>query len=137
MMAQAQRKVLRGRSDMRVLIADDSAVVRERLAYLLGDLDGIEVVGQAACAADARTLAARLKPDLAILDMRAPAGSGADLVSELKRSNPGSKVMMLTNFVDPENKKSCIDRGADYFFDKSIEFEEAVAVLRGMAQRER
>lgn len=117
---------------MRVLIADDSAIVRERLAYLLGDVDGVEIVGQAEDAVEAANLADKLKPDVAILDVRMPPGSGADALRDIKRNNPRSTVIMLTNFVDPENRKLCIDRGADYFFDKSIEFDKAVAVLRDL-----
>jgi len=59
-------------------------------------------------------------------------GSGADVLSDIKKTSPASKVIMLTNYAYPENRKKCIDRGADYFFDKSTEFQEVVGVLRGM-----
>jgi len=117
---------------MKVLIADDSTVVRERLASLLVDVDGIEIVGQAKDAAQATNLANRLKPDIAILDVRMPQGSGVDVLRGIKRTNPAARVIMLTNFVDSESCKACLDQGADYFFDKSIEFEKVVEVLRGM-----
>jgi DNA-binding NarL/FixJ family response regulator len=117
---------------MKILIADDSAVVRERLIGLLTDLRGIEVVGQAEDAMEARNLAARLKPDVAILDLRMPKGSGADVLCDIKKLNPAPKVIMLTNYPHPENRKKCIDGGADYFFDKSIEFQKVVSVLMDM-----
>jgi len=117
---------------MRILIADDSAVVRERLIGLLTDLRGIEVVGQAEDAIEARNLAEKLRPDVAILDLRMPKGSGADVLSDLKKLNPAPKVIMLTNYPHPENRKKCMDGGADYFFDKSNEFQEVVSVLMGM-----
>jgi len=117
---------------MRILIADDSAVVRERLIGLLTDLRGIEVVGQAEDAIEARNLAEKLKPDVAILDLRMPKGSGADVLSDLKKLNPTPKVIMLTNYPHPENRKKCMDGGADYFFDKSNEFQKVVSVLMGM-----
>lgn len=117
---------------MRILIADDSIVVRERLIGLLSDIQGLEVIGQAGDAAEARGLAERLKPDVAILDLRMPNGSGADVLQDIKRLNPAPKVIMLTNYPHPENRKKCIDRGADYFFDKSTEFKNVVAVLSEM-----
>ena len=117
---------------MRILIADDSAVVRARLISLLADLRGIEVVGQAEDAIQARNLAEKLRPDVAILDLRMPKGSGADVLSDLKKLNPTPKVIMLTNYPHPENRKKCMDEGADYFFDKSNEFQKVVSVLMGM-----
>ena len=117
---------------MRILIADDSAVVRARLISLLADLRGIEVVGQAEDAIEARNLAEKLRPDVAILDLRMPKGSGADVLSDLKKLNPTPKVIMLTNYPHPENRKKCMDEGADYFFDKSNEFQKVVSVLMGM-----
>jgi two-component system, NarL family, response regulator DevR len=118
---------------MKVLIADDSEIVRERLAYLLGDVGGIEIVGQAEDAVEGKNLAEALRPDVAILDVRMPRGSGVDVLRTLKRDNPAATVIILTNFIDPEARQLCMAQGADYFFDKSIEFEQAVAVLRGLS----
>jgi len=117
---------------MKVLIADDSLVVRDRLVTLLTEVHGVEVVGQAKDAMEARDLAEELRPDVAILDIRMPKGSGADVVRDLKKLNPTPKVIILTNYPHPENRKKCIDRGADYFFDKSTEFKKVLSVLRGM-----
>jgi DNA-binding NarL/FixJ family response regulator len=117
---------------VKILIADDSLVVRDRLVTLLADVDGIEVVAQAKDAMEASSLAAEFRPDVAILDFRMPNGSGADVVRDIKKLNPTPKVIVLTNYPHPENRKKCIERGADYFFDKSTEFKKVVAVLRGM-----
>jgi DNA-binding NarL/FixJ family response regulator len=121
---------------MKVLIADDSQIVRERLAYLLGDVEGVEIVGQAEDAVEAEELSQALKPDVAILDVRMPRGSGVDVLRHIKRGNPAATVIMLTNLVDPEAREMCLSEGADYFFDKSIEFDKAVAVLRGMSHED-
>jgi len=117
---------------MKILIADDSLVVRDRLVALLTEVRGVEVVAQAKDATEATNLATELRPDVAILDVRMPNGSGADVVREIKQLRPTPKVIVLTNYPHPENRKKCIERGADYFFDKSTEFKKVVAVLRGM-----
>ena len=117
---------------MRIVIADDSIVVRQRLIRMLGDVNGVEVVGQADDVPSARNLVESLKPDVAILDIRMPTGSGADLVPDLKKLDPAPKVIMLTNYAYPENRKKCMDGGADFFFDKSTEFQKIVGVLKGM-----
>jgi DNA-binding NarL/FixJ family response regulator len=119
---------------MRILIADDSALIRERLIHLLADVQGAEVVGQAGDAAEARGLAAKLKPDVAILDLRMPRGSGADVLQDIKRLDPAPMVIVLTNYPHPENRQKCIDRGADYFFDKATEFKNVVSVLSKMVR---
>ncbi len=121
---------------MKVLIADDSDIVRERLAYLLDDVRGVEIDGQAEDAVEGSSLAEALKPDVAILDVRMPRGSGVDVLRSIKRDNPAATVIMLTNFVDPEARQLCLALGADYFFDKSIEFEKAVQVLRDLSHEE-
>jgi len=121
---------------MKVLIADDSDIVRERLAYLLGDVRGVEIVGQAEDAVEGSSLAEALKPDVTILDVRMPRGSGVDVLRSIKRDNPAATVIILTNFVDPEARQLCLAQGADYFFDKSIEFEKAVQVLRELSHEE-
>jgi DNA-binding NarL/FixJ family response regulator len=117
---------------MKILIADDSSVVRERLKILLTDVQGIEVVGQAEDALEARDLVEKLRPDVAILDLRMPKGSGADVLLDIKKLNPTPMVIMLTNYPHPENRKKCMERGADYFFDKSTEFQKVLSVLKVM-----
>ena len=117
---------------MKIVIADDSALIRQRLTRLLNDLEGIEVVGEADDVPVAKALVETLKPDVAILDILMPTGSGADLVPELKKIEPAPKIIMLTNHPYPETRKKCISRGADYFFDKSTEFQKVAFVLRSM-----
>ena len=118
---------------MKIVIVDDSIVIRQRLVRQLRELDGIEVVGEADDVPVARKLVEKLKPDVAILDIRMPSGSGADLVQELKQLKPAPTVIMLTNYPYPENRKKCMALGADFFFDKSTEFQEAVRLLGRMA----
>ena len=120
---------------MRVLIAESSTIVREKLVSILGDVQGVEIVGQARDAATARSLARDTKPDLTVMDSLDYAGDSIGLLQYLKAIRPDGKVIVLTNFVDAENRDMCLRNGADYFFDKSNEFEQAVAVVRSMQQR--
>jgi DNA-binding NarL/FixJ family response regulator len=117
---------------MRILIADDSVIVRERLINLLTELQGVEIVAQAEDAMEARGLAEKLKPDLAIVDLRMPKGSGADVLFDLKRLVPSPTVIMLTNYPHAENRKKCMEGGADFFLDKSTEFQKVVSVVKEM-----
>ena len=117
---------------MRVLIADNSALIRERLTWLLADLKDVEIAGQARDALEARRLAKRLKPDVAILDVGMPKGGETDLLFDVKKANPSVKVIVLTNDAYPEIRNKCFDEGADYFFDKSTEFQKVVSVLKDM-----
>ena len=118
---------------MRIVIVDDSVVIRQRLVRQLREMDGIEVVGEADDVPVAKKLVEKLKPDVAVLDIRMPSGSGADLVQELKQLKPAPTVIMLTNYPYPENRKKCMALGADFFFDKSTEFQEVVRLLGRMA----
>jgi DNA-binding NarL/FixJ family response regulator len=121
---------------MKILIADDSAILRERLANLLNDLDGIESIEQAEDTTTARELVQKMKPDVAILDVRIPKGGGIDLLHDIrKRAHPSTTIIMLTNYAFAETRDKCIGGGANYFFDKSTEFMKVVAVLRGMLSR--
>ena len=115
---------------MKVLIVDDSAVVRVRLADLLLEVEGVESVAQAENGQQALELVKSLKPDVAIVDVRMPRSSGIDLLEDVRKSKQTLKVIMLTNYPTPENREKCLSLGADYFFDKSSEIEEVVNALK-------
>jgi DNA-binding NarL/FixJ family response regulator len=119
---------------MKVLIVDDSALIRVRLAELLTELEGIEIVAQSDNAYDAAELIRQLEPDVAILDLRMPKRSGMDLIGDVKSAPQPPKIIMLTNFPTPENREKCLSSGADYFFDKSSEIEGVMAVLKDLLQ---
>ncbi len=121
---------------MKILIADDSAILRDRLAGLLHDLDGIESIEQAEDTTKARELVQKMKPDVAILDVRIPKGGGIDLLRDIRRrAHPSTTIIMPTNYAFAETRDKCIGGGANYFFDKSTEFMKVVAVLREMLSR--
>lgn len=119
---------------MRVLIADDSDLIRQRLGTMLSELRGMELAGEARDSLEATKLALTLKPDAVILDIRMPAGSGFDVLENIKRVAPAPKVIMLTNHPYPQYRKRAEDAGADFFFDKATDFDKVAEALEQMAQ---
>jgi DNA-binding NarL/FixJ family response regulator len=119
---------------VKVLIADDSLVVRHRLVTMLSEVDEIEVVGQAETGSEGIELVERLHPDVVILDIRMPQGDGISALEAIKTAHPDVIVIMLTNYPYPQYKKKCEAAGADFFFDKSSEFEKVTEVLEQLAQ---
>ena len=119
---------------MRVFIVDDSPIVRERLRTMFSELKGIELIGQAQHPVDATESIRKLKPDLVILDIRLRGGSGIDVLQDLKQGHAAPIVMILTNFPYPQYRKKCVDAGADFFFDKSTEFDKVSEVLKKLSE---
>jgi len=121
---------------MRVYVVDDSPLVRERLVSLLSEVDGVDVVGSADNAEEGIAGISITGPDVAILDIRMPSGSGISVLEEIKKRDDSPTVIMLTNYPYPQYRKKCMDAGADYFFDKSSEFYKVTEVLSRMVAAE-
>ena len=108
----------------KVFIVDDSQVIRERLTDRLEKLEGIGAISQAADKSSALTTLQKETPDIVILDIQLPDGSGIDLLSKIKKENSQIVVIILTNFPYSIIRRRCLELGADYFFDKSTELEK-------------
>lgn len=124
---------------MKLFIVEDSEVVRERLATMLGDIANLQIVGYARDASGAAESFSSLvkggmTPDAAVLDIRLAKGNGMGVLRFIKSQAPATKVIMLTNFAYPQYRKRCLADGADYFFDKSSEFMKMREVLEQMAK---
>ncbi|MCI0696427.1 response regulator transcription factor [candidate division KSB1 bacterium] len=96
----------------------------------LSQLDGIQMAWQAQNASEAITAFQQLKPEVAILDIQMPDECGIAVLAYIKKESPQTTVIMLTNYPLPPFRKRCLEAGADYFFDKSTEFEKVIEVLR-------
>ena len=120
---------------LRVVIADDSSLVRERLAAMLGELDDVELVGQAVDAGEALRIIQERTPDVAILDIRMPGGNGIQALEAVKQRAPAVRVIMLTAFPYPQYRQKCLQAGADYFFDKSTEFEDVARAVLALSRQ--
>lgn len=118
---------------MNVVIADDSKILSERLIEMLAEISGINIVGQAATGFEAIDLIEKHHPDAVLLDIRMPSGNGIDVLNTLKRIGCSPVIIMLTNFPLPQYRKLCRNAGADYFFDKSNDFEKVFDILKDMS----
>ena len=114
---------------MKVFLADDSAEVCARIRKLLSIVEGITVSGEAHDVQGAIDSIKRLKPNVVILDIQMPGGSGIDILREIKEEAPAPIVVMLTNYSYPQYRRKYLAAGANFFFDKSTEFSKVVDVF--------
>ena len=119
-----------------MFIADDSATIRERLAELLAGVEGVVVVGEAADVSTAQAGIQTTAPDVAILDIHMPGGSGIDVLRNVKRGQPGGpSFIMFTNYGTPQYRTACAEAGADFFFDKATDTRTLTDAIRMLAAR--
>jgi DNA-binding NarL/FixJ family response regulator len=116
-----------------VFIVDDSDIVRERLTSLLTEVPSIMIVGYADNPLSATEAIVAQRPDVVILDIFLTGGSGIHVLKSIRGKHISSKVIMLTNYAQEEYRKKCFEEGADYFYDKSIEFEKVVDTIHRIA----
>ena len=122
---------------MKVFIADDSSAVVERLADLVEEeVPGAQLVGQAGDAPEAMRGIQEIKPDALILDLQMPGGSGLDVLRAIRTDHPHLYVLICTNYPCPQYREECLTAGANFFLDKSAEFEKIPAILRELIQKE-
>lgn len=121
---------------LRLLVVDDHEVVRQGLVALLDRRSGFEVVAQAGSVAESVTMAARHEPDLVIMDVRLPDGSGIEACREIRAARPETRVVMLTSYPDEEAVLSAIIAGASGYLLKQIRGRELVSALEAVARGE-
>jgi DNA-binding NarL/FixJ family response regulator len=118
---------------IRVLVADDQAIVRDGLVTVLGLLDDIEVVGEAADGAEAVRLVAELSPDVAIMDLRMPVLDGAAATARIVAEHPSTAVLVLTTFADDASILGALRAGARGYLTKDAGRDQLAAALRSAA----
>jgi DNA-binding NarL/FixJ family response regulator len=116
---------------IRVLIVDDSAILREGLTSLCSLLSELEVVGTAGDGVEALEAIHSLKPDIVSLDIRMPKMSGIEVLKAIKRDRLTCTPIILSGMADEFFRKKCLGLGAKYVFDKSTELEKFLRVLGG------
>ena len=117
-----------------VYVVDDSDFVRERLIEMLSELEGVEIAGGTGDPLEAVAAIRQMVPDAVILDIRLPRKSGIEVLRDIKKDKPSPVVIILTNYPYPQYQKECTEAGADYFLNKSTEFNKIADVLKGLAK---
>lgn len=117
---------------MDVYIVEDSASIRERLVDMLGDIEGVTVVGEADTPHAALEGILRTRPDSVVLDIHLVGGTGIEVLRQGHLRSPGTVFIVLTNHPNAQYRRVCMEAGAAYFFDKSSEIAKVREVIEGL-----
>lgn len=120
---------------MRILLADDHALFRDGVASLLRAW-GHDVVGQASNGMEAVELAARLEPDLVLMDVRMPGGSGLESTARIKADRPATSIVILTVSEDEDDLFSAIKAGAQGYLLKNLEAAQLRTMIEAVGRGE-
>ena len=121
---------------IRILIVDDHAVVRIGLRTVLSNASGFRVVGEAGTVAESISLAVQARPDVVLMDVRLPDGSGVEACRRIKADNPDMRVVMLTSYQDEEAIVGAVMAGASGYLLKQADAERLIQAIRDAAAGE-
>jgi DNA-binding NarL/FixJ family response regulator len=119
---------------LRILVVDDHEVVRQGLTALLGRRNEFQVVAEAGTLSEALAATRRFVPDLVVMDVRLPDGSGIEACREIRSEYPDIKVVMLTSYPDEEAVLSAIIAGASGYLLKQVRGRDLVAALEAVGR---
>jgi two-component system response regulator DevR len=119
---------------LRLLVVDDHEIVRQGIVALLVRHQEFQVVAEAGSVAEAVAAAHRHEPDLVVMDLRLPDGSGIEACREIRSQRPETRVVMLTSYPDEEAVLSAIIAGASGYLLKQIRGSDLVAALQSVAR---
>jgi DNA-binding NarL/FixJ family response regulator len=125
-----------GTPPLRLLIVDDHEVVRQGLAAVLSRHEEFQVVGEAGTVAESIAAARRFEPDLVVMDVRLPDGSGIEACRAIRAELPATRVVMLTSYPDEEAVLSAILAGASGYLLKQIRGRDLVTALEAIGRGE-
>jgi DNA-binding NarL/FixJ family response regulator len=117
------------------MLVDDHADFRHLMTALLGREPDLEVIAQAGSLAEARGHVATVRCDVAVLDLGLPDGNGAELIGDVRESNAGAAVLVLSASLDPTNLQRATEAGADEILDKLASPTEVVGAIRRLGSR--
>lgn len=122
---------------IRILIADDHAVVREGLCTFIGTEPGIEVVGTAADGVEAVALARSLQPDVILMDLIMPRLDGIGAITEIRRERPDARILVLTSFAEDDKVFGAIKAGALGYLLKEASPHELLEAIQDVSRGSR
>jgi len=119
---------------VRIIIADDSEILRSRLVEMLMQIKGIEIVAEAKDTKEAIETTKSHHPDVLIIDLRMPGEDGIVAIEAIKKGKRNKpKIIVFTNYPYLQYRKRCVEAGADFFFYKALEFEKLVALIKELS----
>ncbi|HEX6616582.1 MAG TPA: response regulator transcription factor [Gemmatimonadales bacterium] len=121
---------------IRVLVADDHAIVRTGIRHVLENAPGFTVVGEASNGAEALALAAEVRPDVAVLDISMPGISGLETAAALRRQSPGTRVLILSMYDNTEYVREALRAGVDGYLLKDSAAAELGEAIRSVCRGE-
>ena len=114
---------------MKILIADDSGIIRDRVKAAIHGISAEDQIHEASTIEDTLNRLDAVSPEVVILDLRMPDGSGTDVLKTVKAYPDPPVVIVFTSYPYPQYRRKCMDLGADYFFDKSENIEMLTDVI--------
>ena len=117
---------------MKLVIADDSSLMRERIKSQVSSFDQVTIVGEAGNGRTAMEMVIEFDPDLILLDLHMPEMGGMEVLKKIKEAKLSTKVCILTNYSYPQYKERCLALGADFFLSKTDDFEKTNIVISNM-----
>ncbi len=126
------RPAVRTGSHIRLLVADDHALLRQALRVLLEAQDGLEVVGEATNGRDAVEAAERLMPDVVLMDMVMPGLNGIDATRQIVKRSPNTRVLILTAYLEDERLLQALRAGAAGYVVKNSDMEELLLAIQSV-----
>lgn len=115
---------------MKLVIAEDSDLIVARLVCMLEDSAGLQEIKTVGSLADTLSVVERIYPDLLVLDFHLPDGDAPRIILNLKQIAPHMKIAVLTNDDSPFNRTRSFQAGADWFFNKSTDFEVLTTLVQ-------
>ncbi|KAE8759181.1 response regulator [Paraburkholderia madseniana] len=118
---------------LRVFLVEDTIPIRQRMAARFGAIEGVEIVGEAEESGAALTGIDTTRADVVVLDLRLTGGTGMELLHDLEHSTSRVITIVLTNHSSAGFRQACLAAGAQYFFDKTGEFDLACNTIKRIA----
>jgi DNA-binding NarL/FixJ family response regulator len=119
--------------DIRVMIIDDHEIVRRGIAEIVDRADGLTVVAEAGSVAEAVRRGELVRPDVLLVDLQLPDGTGIDIISTLREKLPDARSVVLTSFDDDDALASALNAGAKAYLLKTVRGAEIAEVVKAVA----